>query len=526
MKNKLFLSTLFFGFLLTSCGGTGSETLVKTSVEIEISNSKNASNKIINPNDVTLSDNLYSINDKLYYNTNYLPSRNDMVENGVVNLLVVPVLIPEYYEPYLNPNTGAADKDITKDKIVKDLNTVFFGDASETGWESVKSFYKKSSNGKLELTGEVTDWYDAELSGFDYASSIGISQTQTIVNDAITYLKDNKGMDLSKYDNDKDGFIDGIWFVYAAPDYTHNGPNTDDQNFWAYTYWANQDSNGNPDDPIANLFGWASYDFMYEGYGKRKLDAHTYIHETGHFLGLNDYYSDSLSYNPIGKVDMMDSNIIDHNNYSKMLLGWTKPYVVLGDGKIKLDGMSTENNLIVIPSDSHSIKENEFNPFGEYILIELYNNTGLNEQDSKVRISTDRPFAMEESGVRIYHVDNRLFYVDATNKAKIKTVDYTGENQEIDSTHKLITPMRNTRTKNQYNTYLNLDYNVVLYDEIRLIESSGIDTFSSGGFQTNKTLFKENDVFSFAKYKNFFFNEGKLDNGELFSTVVTVGNMK
>ena len=223
---------------------------------------------------------------------------------------------------------------------------------------------------------------------------------------------------------------------------------------------------------------------------------------------------------------MMDSNIIDHNNYSKMLLGWTKPYVVLGDGKIKLEGMSTENNLIVIPSDSYSIKENEFNPFGEYILIELYNNTGLNEQDSKVRISTDRPFAMDESGVRIYHVDNRLFYVDATNKAKIKTVDYTGENQEIDSTHKLITPMRNTRTKNQYNTYLNLDYSVVLYDEIRLIESNGIDTFSSGGYQTNKTLFKENDVFSFEKYKNFFFNEGKLDNGELFSTVVTVGNMK
>lgn len=59
MKNKLFLSALFFGFLLTSCGGTGSETLVKTSVEIEISNSKNVSNKIINPNDVTLSDNLY-----------------------------------------------------------------------------------------------------------------------------------------------------------------------------------------------------------------------------------------------------------------------------------------------------------------------------------------------------------------------------------------------------------------------------------------------------------------------------------
>lgn len=534
MKNKLFLSALFFGFLLTSCGGTGSETLVKTSVEIEISNSKNVSNKIINPNDVTLSDNLYSINDRLYYNTNYLPSRNDMVENGVVNLLVVPVLIPEYYEPYLNPNTGAADKDITKDKIVKDLNTVFFGDASETGWESVKSFYKKSSNGKLELTGEVTDWYDAELSGFDYASSIGISQTQTIVNDAITYLKDNKGMDLSKYDNDKDGFIDGIWYVYAAPDYTHNGPNTDDQNFWAYTYWANQDSNGNPDDPIANLFGWASYDFMYEGYGKRKLDAHTYIHETGHFLGLNDYYSDSLSYNPIGKVDMMDSNIIDQNMYSKMLLGWTKPYLVTGNATIDLKSMQNENALIVIPGDSYVINDkNEFDPFSEYILIELYTNEGLNYDDSRRSVS-DRPLAMNDKGVRIYHIDNRKFVVDVKSKKDDGT--YTSKEYKtgdtIDSQHKIILPMSNDRGSSRYNYGFGVDSNDNLFDEVRVIEANNVDSFSNGGYQTSKTLFKEGSSFDIGTYSKFFINKssdktkGLLDTGDSFSKTISIGEIK
>ena len=75
---------------------------------------------------------------------------------------------------------------------------------------------------------------------------------------------------------------------------------------------------------------------MYLEY-EDKLDTHTYIHETGHFLGLNDYYSDTPTYSPIGKHDMMDANVGDHNSYSKMLLGWTKPYLVTGNGTIDLN---------------------------------------------------------------------------------------------------------------------------------------------------------------------------------------------
>ena len=40
------------------------------------------------------------------------------------------------------------------------------------------------------------------------------------------------------------------------------------------------------------VYCFASMDFMFEGYGKTGLDAHTYIHETGHAMGLNDYYSE------------------------------------------------------------------------------------------------------------------------------------------------------------------------------------------------------------------------------------------
>jgi len=66
------------------------------------------------------------------------------------------------------------------------------------------------------------------------------------------------------------------------------------------------------------------------GYYSPNIDAHMLVHETGHMLGLEDYYSYSGLENPCGGVDMMDLNVGDHDAYSKMVLGWVNPYVVDG----------------------------------------------------------------------------------------------------------------------------------------------------------------------------------------------------
>ena len=62
-----------------------------------------------------------------------------------------------------------------------------------------------------------------------------------------------------------------------------------------------------------------SYDFC-RGLGISSLDkdgdAHTAIHETGHMLGLSDYYATTTdgdtSYNAVGTYDMMSANFLDH----------------------------------------------------------------------------------------------------------------------------------------------------------------------------------------------------------------------
>ncbi len=505
MNKKTILPILWSVCLLLSCSNT---TSISAVVKIE-----GNEGKIYSPNDVEISETLHSFNDKEYLNYQVMPSV------GEIDIVVVPLLIPTYETIDIN-NDGVDDKETVREHI----QTAFFGEDEENiNFKSVKQFYRESSYDKLHIDGVVTPWVDLKEYGYSSPSEVTYNETINILNDIVDYLNNSLAYDMTNYDVDKDGYIDGIWVIYSAPNYTNGGPKLDDNNYWAYTSWVNTETQGDPTNPIANLFGWASYDFMYTYYTNQvddelKIDSHTYIHETGHFLGLEDYYGEN-GYNPIGGADMMDESIIDHNSYSKMLLGWTKPYLVYGEGEIKIGSMSKENNLIVVLDDEAVDNNGIFNPFDEYILIELYSTEGLNYLDSLSPLDdNDGYFAPGKVGVRIYHVDKRIFVADAS---KYYWEIYPYNNQDINTNMGLATPITNSRSKDIYEVYFGLDSTITLYDEIRLIEASGEDTFSSGGLQNVNTFFTEGDTFSLSSYASQFYG-GALNSKNPFTKTITV----
>lgn len=348
-------------------------------------------------------------------------------QKGDVKALVVPVELKNYSADKL-----PAGREGTKEDIEK---AIFGGDSSEDpemAWESLHTFYYKSSYGQCNITGTVTDWYYIDLTPTEFSKTYG---TDSLVAEISDYYRKGEGKDqinLDEYDANNDGFVDLLLMVYSCPT---GADNLSDSTFWAYTTQHSnptaKDESGNPtqealDNPFFSRYWWASYTFMYEdGYyengvhkswtntqiknNEAKIDTHTFIHESGHGLGLADYYSyDYDGGAPMGGVDMMDNNVGDHNAYSKALMGWISPYVPTGDAKITLRPFETSGDAIIIPAREANWKEHSYSLLDEYYIIQYDTPEGLAYDDGLDAYAGNYPVYYNVPGVRILHTDSRI----------------------------------------------------------------------------------------------------------------------
>ena len=358
---------------------------------------------------------------------------------GENNLLVVPLKIKGYEEYATSEN-------------LKKINDSFFLENSlnTLGYYSLSEYYKISSYNKLNIKGEVTPWIDLDLTTKEISSS-SISNytldcgTYFPTEKAINYIKENLNIDLTKYDNDKDGFIDGVYFIYGCPTFLDDS-SLSSSTFWNFTYYnvLNKDK-ASISSPVLMTYSWSSFDMLSKGSDKTKLDTHTYIHEFGHQLGLNDYYDTSNSgglnpyTSPMGGLDMMDNNVGDHSAFSKFALGWVNPYVVNGDYgevNIELKSLLSDGECIILPT-----KEYNNTPFDEYFMIEYVKNDSINKLDSTAgypsTFYTDGRIIRfySKNGIRITHIDARgvdanLDYTDSINDMIMTKFSNTASTKE------------------------------------------------------------------------------------------------
>jgi M6 family metalloprotease-like protein len=463
--------------------------------------------------DVVVSDGAAYSKESSRYNQEQVLKANEtpvLPSTGSQKLLVIPVEIKDY----------AANA--TAENLEK-IKTTFFGQSSETSWESLASYYEKSSYGALKLSGKVTDWFDCgykaeELSALTCTTGTFADYYQptwTILEKAVEWYKKNN-TDIADYDNNKDGIIDGVWLVYSAPHFTEtNGLSQDD--FWAYTYWDYSAISGttlSATDPVGGDYCWASFDFMNEGYGAKGYDVHTYVHETGHLLGLDDYYVASSvdgtdNYGPMAWVDMMDGNIIDHDAYSKFVFGWETPYVVKGDCEIALNPASKTGESILLPTGDGW----NGSAFDEYLLLEYYTPTDLNQKDSDAAYPGNGVQGFTENGVRIYHVDARLAKMSASTG---KFVAYT---DELVSDDAFFTQGAHSNS-NSYNA-VNQDFRLI--QELDCTQKRNFDT-TQDAVADNGTLFQSGDQFTFESYAQSFPKKTSMNDGSSFPYAISFGD--
>lgn len=438
------------------------------------------------------------------------------------------------------------------DNAREDIRKVYFGDASETSWHSLKSYYESASYGNLKFEGIVAPWFNAftnintmkPVSAKEFKDMGG--SASTLAQNILTFYTDetmkkykdfkkddgvtpmfSSGKDFLKYfDSNSDGCFDVLEMVYSAPYYATYYDETkgedvsiDNEMFWAYC--GGTGTEGDKSSPRLSKWAWQSFYTCVEGGitennkwrtwtceeisdGIAKVDAHTIVHETGHALGLADYYDYDYKKSPMCSVDMMDHNVGDHNAYSKSLLGWTNPTVVTGATTVTINSFTKTGDCIMVPYRGYFNDNQKYGNtfFTEYISIELYNPTGVNEADSKNRYCGIYPLCPSEYGLKIFHVDSRLGLYDYSS-GSAKFVDYT-ESLVATSSNKIVT-CANTNTGSR--TITQKSGSTTKYNW--LIEYLGRDPNVTPGPIANDNLFKNGDSFGYETYSSYKFNSGK-----------------
>lgn len=418
--------------------------------------------------------------------------------SGNPKLLIVPIW-------FTNSNKYISSS--YKERVRDDIRKSYLGTDEETGWKSVSSFYYEESKGKLNLDGVVTDWYECGLSSTKfYSEQNGGVRTMNLVSEVVDWYKSAyNDPTMESFDADENGYIDGVILIYGAPDYGSLSTSSDSSNMWAYCYWL-QRPRGTPTNPVPNSFFWASYDFMYGPTNKVgdyaagdtshcALDTHTYIHEMGHVLGLDDYYDYSGKYKPAGAFSMQDYNVGGHDPYSVMAFGWADPYVPTETCSISIKPFQDSHDIILLSPNFGSKS-----PFDEYLLLEFYTPTGLNKFDTDYHYTTYYPQGPKISGIRLWHVDGRLL----RDGQIVTDIIQGGYHQHV---------MSNTyyMGSDMQDYYSPLGEEYCDYNLLQLIRNNTKATYKPTSYLTGADLFTKGDKFTMSKYSGQFVNGSKLN---------------
>ena len=333
-----------------------------------------------------------------YANQHIIPSTGDR------KLLVIPVEFEDF---------TIEDLGVSKEEYIDNLQKSFFGVSSNNRYLSVSEYYNRSSYGQLRLSGMVCD----EFYTFPITSEALIKEDMTSnsvrlrYDDIIKWCKSKySASTLNEYRIDpNDALSDvAIYVVYTYP--TELKQNT--KVFWNYTF-------------LDVPFSWSSYSCLNTIAGAP--DAHTLIHETGHLLGLPDYYPlNETDPDPAGRIDMMDCSVGDHSGLSKMMLNWARPYYVKNSCEITIRALANYGDLILINNkwdDDNIVDKAKRTVFDEYYLIELYTPTGVNYFDASV--GNNKAKLPLLPGIKIHHVDARVgvFNIDRDVKTFVRYCD-------------------------------------------------------------------------------------------------------
>jgi M6 family metalloprotease-like protein len=250
----------------------------------------------------------------------------------------------------------------TKQEFENLFNQINYTANGNTG--SVHDYYYQVSQGLFSLHVDVVGPFTGSQSTAHYGNSSSGSQdfAEEAVDSASHYVN------FSHYDNDSDGYIDGLHIIFAGHGEEATG-NADE--IWSHKW--NIFSSPTYNNTVVNVYSCSPECGGNQG---NTLTAIGVIcHELGHVFGAPDYYDTDYSgsggdYQGLGKWDIMSSGSWNRNGYTPAQHNpYTKIYIYHW---ATCDTLTNPQNVVMrscdkVNTDFHRINTNDD---GDFFLLE------------------------------------------------------------------------------------------------------------------------------------------------------------
>ena len=262
-------------------------------------------------------------------------------------------------------------KNYTRDYSYNYGGRKYFVTSEGSAW---KYFYD-SSNGQyspqFDVVGPVTVSKDMAFYGKNNPSTDFDNAPWTMVKEACQLVDDS--VDFSLYDNDKDGYVDFVYVIYAGYGEADGG---EENTIWPHSYWLLKAGvTCKVDGKYVDLYACGN---ELDYFSNQHTGIGTFCHEFSHVLGLPDLYTtEGQTHKTLGSWDILDYG--PYNNdmntppaysaYERFMMGWMTPRVIVDAENVELEELQESNSaLLISTSDQHNLKGNDPSPTTFYLL--------------------------------------------------------------------------------------------------------------------------------------------------------------
>ena len=308
------------------------------------------------------------------------PSRVAQAQKVASPLNIAPrglVILVNFQDVTFETSKAEMDSMLTGKNYIRNYSYNYNGKNYVVSSEgSAWKYFYDSSNGhydpQFDVVGPVMVSKNMAYYGKNNPSTNFDAAPWTMVKEACTLVNDS--VDFSLYDNNKDGYVDFVYVIYAGYGEADGG---EENTIWPHSYWLlDAGITCKMDGKYVDLYACGN---EMDSYTDHHTGIGTFCHEFSHVLGLPDLYETTGygTHKTIGAWSILDYGPYSNDGntppaysaYERFFMGWLIPRLIVDAENVELEELQKSNSaLLISSSDQHNLIGNDPKPTTFYML--------------------------------------------------------------------------------------------------------------------------------------------------------------